>query len=51
MSPDPAYTNDKVYALGDVTKDYSDNSDNFHRRVFMTSVRLRNQANRVLLNP
>jgi type IV pilus assembly protein PilW len=51
MNPDPAYTNDKVYQLGDVTKDYSDSPDNFYRRVFTTSVRLRNQANRILLDP
>lgn len=51
MQADPAHTNDKVYQLGDVTKDYSGSPDNFYRRVFMTTVRVRNQAHRVLLNP
>ncbi len=51
MNPDPAYTNSKVYQLGDVTKDYSGNPDNYYRRVFTTTVRLRNQANRLLLGP
>lgn len=51
LRPDPAYTNSKVYQLGNVTKDYSGSPDNFYRRVFMTTVRLRNQANRLLLNP
>lgn len=45
--PDPAYTNDKVYTVGGVVIDYSgDDSDNFYRRVFSTTVQLRNQAYR-----
>lgn len=49
--PDHSYTNDKVYNLGDVTKDYSGSPDKYYRRVFMTTVKLRNQVNRLLLNP
>ncbi len=49
-NPDPGYTNSKVYSLGDVTKDYSGNPDNYHRRVFATTVKLRNQVNRILLS-
>ncbi len=46
IDPVPSYTNDKTYQLGDITKDYSANPDNFYRRVFMTTVQLRNQVNR-----
>ncbi len=51
MLPDHAHTNSKVYQLGDVTKDYSGSPDNYYRRVFTTTVKLRNQVNRLLLNP
>jgi len=48
LSEDPAYENDRVYRLGDVTIDYSANPDGFYRRVFTTTVTLRNQRNRIL---
>ncbi len=51
LQQDHSYTNNKVYQLGDVTKDYSGSPDKFYRRVFSTTVKLRNQANRALLNP
>ena len=38
------YTNAKTYHLGDVTVDYSSNSDGYYRRVFSTAVVLRNAA-------
>lgn len=41
------YVNDKTYRLGDVTKDFSGDPDNFYRRVFTTTVTLRNQRNRI----
>lgn len=47
VSPDPNYVNDKIYRLGDVTRDYSGAPDNFYRRVFTTTVTLRNQRNRI----
>jgi type IV pilus assembly protein PilW len=49
IEPDAGYTNNKVYQLGDVQKDYSSNPDSFHRRVFTTSVQLRNRVNRIRL--
>lgn len=39
------YTNDKTYQLGDITMDFSSNSDSYYRRVFSTSVVLRNNIN------
>jgi len=45
INPDPLYTNSKSYQLGDVTKSYADNPDNFYRRVFTTTVQLRNRVN------
>jgi len=48
LSEDPAYENDRTYRLGDVTRDYSANPDGFYRRVFTTTVTLRNQRNRIL---
>lgn len=47
LDPDYSYTNDKTYQLGDVTR--SGNGDNFYRRVFVTTVKLRNPINRALL--
>lgn len=47
MSEDPAYENDKTYQLGDLTVDYSGAPDSFYRRVFSTTVTLRNQRNRI----
>jgi len=44
VSPDPNYENDKTYRLGDVTRTVD---DNFYRRVFATTVTLRNQRNRI----
>ncbi len=49
IEPDAGYTNNKVYQLGDVQKDYSSNSDSYHRRVFTTTVQLRNRVNRIRL--
>lgn len=40
----PGYTNAKTYQLGDLTVDYSQNSDSYYRRVFSTAVVLRNSA-------
>ncbi len=51
VDADPNYTNNKVYTLGDVVKDYSGSPDNYYRRVFSTTVSLRNNINRLLLNP
>lgn len=45
--PDFSYVNDKTYTLGNVTKSAS--NDNYFRRVFMTTVKLRNPINRNLL--
>lgn len=47
-APDPGYVNDKIYELGDVTRDFSASPDSFYRRVFSTTVALRNQRNRIL---
>lgn len=44
IEPDRLYTNSKSYQLGDVTKDFSGNPDNFYRRVFTTTVQLRNRV-------
>jgi len=42
---DPTYTDDKVYNLGDVTLPSSGTyNDNYQRKVFSTTVRLRNQV-------
>jgi type IV pilus assembly protein PilW len=38
------YTNAKTYQLGDLTVNYSSNSDSYYRRVFSTAVVLRNPA-------
>lgn len=43
------YTNDKVYTLGDIQKDFSSSPDKYHRRVFTTTVQLRNRVNRIRL--
>lgn len=48
MSEDPSYENTKTYRLGDWSRDYSANPDGFYRRVFSTTVTLRNQRNRIL---
>lgn len=48
LSADPAYENDRIYQIGDVTRDYSASPDGFYRRVFTTTVTLRNQRNRIL---
>ena len=45
IDPDPSYTNAKSYQLGDVNKDFADNQDHFYRRVFTTTVQLRNRVN------
>lgn len=45
IDPDPLYTNAKTYQLGDVTKDFSGNPDSFYRRVFTTTVAIRNRVN------
>jgi type IV pilus assembly protein PilW len=45
INPDPLYTNSKSYQLGDVTKSFADDPDNFYRRVFTTTVQLRNRVN------
>ena len=50
VNSDGNYTNNKVYTLGDVVKDYSGSPDNYYRRVFSTTVSLRNNINRLLLN-
>ncbi len=39
------YTNDKTYQLGDVIKDFSGSPDRFYRRVFSTTVQIRNVTN------
>jgi type IV pilus assembly protein PilW len=44
VSPDPNYENNKTYNLGDVSITVD---DNFYRRVFTTTVTLRNQRNRI----
>ena len=45
--PDYSYVNDKTYVLGDAT--VSGGGDNFYRRVFSTTVKLRNPSNRIFL--
>ncbi len=40
---DPAYTNDKTYRLGDL--DIAPGGDHYYRRVFSSTVKLRNPAN------
>ncbi|MDH3377862.1 MAG: PilW family protein [Gammaproteobacteria bacterium] len=57
ITPDPGYNNAKSYQLGDVTRDIdllSDgiadgNGDNFRRRVFVTTVKLRNPTNQNIM--
>ncbi|HSH42816.1 MAG TPA: PilW family protein [Arenicellales bacterium] len=44
VSPDPGYDNTKTYSLGDVTRTVD---DNYYRRVFTTTVSLRNPRNRM----
>lgn len=44
IEADKLYTNSKSYQLGDVTKDFSGAPDDFYRRVFTTTVQLRNRA-------
>ena len=39
------HTNDKTYQLGDVSKDFSGSPDRFYRRVFSTTVQIRNATN------
>lgn len=46
--PDPAYTNTKHYNLGDLTG--LEFNDNYYRRVYTTTVVLRNPANMLRLN-
>lgn len=43
-APDPNYTNNKTYQVGDVSRTFN---DNFYRRVFTTTITLRNQRNRI----
>lgn len=45
IQADPLYTNKKSYQMGDLTKDFSGAPDNFYRRVFTTTVQLRNRIN------
>jgi len=49
IQPSAGYTNDKLYQLGDVQKDFSSNPDSFYRRVFTTTVQLRNRVNSIRL--
>ena len=57
VTPDGGYNNAKSYQLGDVTRDIdllSDgladgNGDNFRRRVFVTTLKLRNPTNQKLM--
>ena len=57
VTPDGGYNNAKSYQLGDVTRDIdllSDgladgNGDNFRRRVFVTTVKLRNPTNQNIM--
>ena len=42
-TPDPAYSNDRTHTLGDIT--IAAANDNFYRRVFSSTVMLRNPAN------
>ncbi len=46
--PDQAYLNNKTYRLGDLT--VTGDGDKYYRRVFTTTVKLRNPSNRSLLN-
>jgi len=48
MTPDPHRANPKAYALGDLA--IAAAGDNFYRRVFSTTVQLRNPANLAVLN-
>ena len=43
VTPDPGYANDKTYQLGDVSIEAP--GDGLHRRVFTSTVKLRNPAN------
>ena len=47
-SGDPAYTNSKTYVLGDLN--IAAANDNFYRRVFTTTIALRNPANLAALS-
>lgn len=49
IQPSAGYTNNKSYQLGDVQKDFSTNPDSFYRRVFTTTVQLRNRVNNIRL--
>lgn len=44
LEADQLYNNAKSYQLGDVIKDFSGSPDNFYRRVFTTTVQLRNRV-------
>lgn len=44
VAPDPNYDNDKTYNLGDISRTFN---DNFYRRVFTTTITLRNPRNRL----
>lgn len=46
-TPDPQYVNSKIYVLGDVT--IAAANDNFYRRVFSTTLLLRNPVNMAAL--
>ena len=48
VSIDPLYDSTKSYVLGDLTVAAA--NDNFYRRVFSTTLQLRNPANLALLN-
>jgi type IV pilus assembly protein PilW len=49
VDEDPQYSNNKTYTLGGVVRDYSGSPDHYYRRVFTTTVQLRNQVNRTRL--
>ncbi len=47
IEPDPHFTNDTEYVLGDATVPVT--NDGFYRRVYTTTVALRNTASRSLM--
>jgi type IV pilus assembly protein PilW len=49
LTQDHQYNNNKVYTMGSVVRDYSNAPDHYYRRVFTTTVQLRNQVHRTRL--
>lgn len=49
LTQDHQYNNNKTYSMGGVVRDFSGTPDHYYRRVFTTTVQLRNQVHRTRL--